>query len=269
VIIQAQPPDGPSIPIPVDRNLGRNIWNQNDDHAMLAAAGNCQCSAFAQTTGPASLMPDLLNQALINFHNRCGGLPTWYGLTYDQNLGPTELIPCGGVAFPCPPAGCGNPDIVIPTQPPPTVDSLILTIPWFRCPPGWVSDGAGNCCDPLNPSSPCFPKPPAPGWCKPPGVVTTLSTGGVICMFDPPIPSPLPDYIKPLAAFPMGTYAREQRIRAREGREIQRAQLEFSTSFLALNPTLRGGVPLYGAGSPFRCDCDNPNAEEIDEVVGA
>jgi len=124
-----------------------------------------------------------------------------------------------------------------------------------------------SCCDPLNPLSGCYKKPPVvPAWCKPPGVVTQLSTGGVICMYDPPIPSPVPDYVKLIAAPIGGTWAREQVIRHREGRAIAKAQLDFATSFLALNPTLRGGVPLYGNGSPFRCACET---EVIDEVIGA
>jgi hypothetical protein len=148
------------------------------------------------------------------------------------------------------------------------------------CVPGTALFCSGPPCDDgyaqNNPEFPncCFPiplVPPAPDWCKPPGVVVAISTiggagSGQICQYDPPMPNPLPDYIKPLRLAPAGVSVRETRIRAREGREIAEAQEEFSRAFLALDPTRRGGIPLYGSGNPFKCACDT---EVIDEIIGA
>jgi hypothetical protein len=130
----------------------------------------------------------------------------------------------------------------------------------------------------FNPLFPYIPPRDKPS-CPPPGQIK-LVNGVPVCMMDPPVPSNLPSWnpldaraaIQPLlmtssrtpsfsgTTFRPGVSQLEERIRAREGVTIQRAQLEFSASFLALDPTRKGApAPFIFKG----CGCGSDNSEEL------
>lgn len=171
------------------------------------------------------------------------------------------------------------------------------------CDPGYYYDVEAELCKPICGTNPLFcavvlvplPEPMPPFICKPPGIVK-LVNGVPVCMMDPPIPSNLPNHL-PLADRFAGKpatrrvsvvklysddYRRslvarwvgdnrigllsqfEVAYAQRESNQIASAKHEFSLSELALNPTVKPGVPRT-----FKyCGCNDDRDDGELEIIG-
>lgn len=118
------------------------------------------------------------------------------------------------------------------------------------CKKGDISDPSSGCC-----SSQRVPPP----FCPPPGVIDCTS-GTCVCKPDPPLPS-----IDPLGLIPgrSGTTLAFSGVALTPRVAARSKPPRFSRAFLALNPTLRRGVPYVFSG----CGCGGVDSDAEEEEL--